>query len=179
MGGQREEGRRHAHAIRQSSAQVRRTREEWPEAEEDLRAVIRLGTGSDRITGWAASPSSHIGATTAARPTQSSLARSPLPTRSIPACTTRRISHGPSADRTTWTRSHLLERFDPRFDAHFHLHLQFDPMLDPLRQEPRFGDSSVERTSRDDHARRMRHGAPPEPPRASHGATFRRRRGSG
>jgi cytochrome c-type biogenesis protein CcmH/NrfG len=125
--------------IRMVSAQVRRARHEWPEAEEDYRAVIRIGTGSDRITGWA-------GLAELAYRRGDRHAADTLIARAIAAADTTHPSLHDAA-YLAWayvqtgqpTRAlTLLERFDPRFDAHFQLHLQFDPMLDPLRQDPRF-----------------------------------------
>jgi serine/threonine protein kinase len=125
--------------IRMVSAQVRRARHEWPEAEEDYRAVIRIGTGSDRITGWA-------GLAELAHRRGDRHAVDTLIARAIAAADTIHPSLHDAA-YLAWAYAQtgqptralaLLERFDPRFDAHFQLHLQFDPMLDPLRQEPRF-----------------------------------------
>ncbi|HEX8941759.1 MAG TPA: protein kinase [Gemmatimonadaceae bacterium] len=125
--------------IRQASAQVRRARHEWPEAEEDYRAVVRIGTGSDRITGWA-------GLAELAYRRGDRHAADTLIARAIAAADTIHPSLHDAA-YLAWAYAQtgqpgraltLLERFDPRFDAHFQLHLQFDPMLDPLQPEPRF-----------------------------------------
>jgi tetratricopeptide (TPR) repeat protein len=125
--------------IRQASAQVRRARHEWSEAEEDYQAVIRIGTGSDRITGWAGL------AELAYRRGDRHAADTVIARATAAADTIHPSLH--DAAYLAWAYAQtgqpgraltLLERFEPRFDAHFQLHLQFDPMLDPLRQEPRF-----------------------------------------
>jgi serine/threonine protein kinase len=125
--------------IRSASAHVRRARHEWPEAEEDYQAVIRIGTGSDRITGWA-------GLAELAYRRGDRHAADTLIARATSAADTIHPSLHDAA-YLAWAYAQtgqpgraltLLERFEPRFDAHFQLHLQFDPMLDPLRQEPRF-----------------------------------------
>ncbi|MGE5101780.1 MAG: protein kinase domain-containing protein [Deltaproteobacteria bacterium] len=125
--------------IRQASAEVRRARHDWPEAEEDYQAVIRIGTGSDRITGWA-------GLAELAYRRGDRHAADTLIARATAAADTIHPSLHDAA-YLAWAYAEtgqpgralaLLERFEPRFDAHFQVHLQFDPMLDRLRQEPRF-----------------------------------------
>jgi tetratricopeptide (TPR) repeat protein len=125
--------------IRQASGQVRRARHEWPEAEEDYQAVIRIGTGSDRIAGWA-------GLAELAYRRGDRHAADTLIARATAAADTIHPSLHDAA-YLAWAYAQtgqrgraltVLERFEPRFDAHFQLHLQFDPMLDPLRKEPRF-----------------------------------------
>jgi tetratricopeptide (TPR) repeat protein len=125
--------------IRQASALARRARHEWSEAEEDYRAVIRIGTGSDRIHGWAGLAElayrrgdHHAADTLIARATATADTIHPSLHDAAYLAWAYAQTGQPARALT------LLERFEPRFDAHFQVHLQFDPMLDPLRQEPRF-----------------------------------------
>jgi serine/threonine protein kinase len=125
--------------VRQALGQVRRVRHEWPEAEEEYLAVVRLGTGEDRIHGWAGLAeiahrrgNRHAADTLIARATATVDTIHPTLHDAAYLASAYAQTAQPARALT------LLERFEPRFDAHFQLHLQFDPMLDPLRQEPRF-----------------------------------------
>jgi adenylate cyclase len=125
--------------IRQALAQARRARGDWAQAEEEYRAVVQIGTGSDRITGFAGL------AELAWRRGDHRAADTIIARATATADTVHPSLH--DAAYLAWayaqTAQHdralsLLERYDPRYDAHFQLHLHFDPMLDVLRQEPRY-----------------------------------------
>jgi len=125
--------------IRQALAQVRRARHEWAEAEQEYQAVLRLGSGSDRISGWAGLAElawrrgdRRVADTLVARATAGVDTIHP---------SLHDAAHLAWAYAQTGQRERalsLLERYEPRFDAHFQVHLHFDPMLDPLRQTARY-----------------------------------------
>jgi serine/threonine protein kinase len=125
--------------VRQVLSHVRRARREWPLAETEYRAVLRLGTGPDQIHGWA-------GLAEMAWQRGDKRAADTLIARGVALADTLHPSLH-DAVNLAWAFSttgrhdlalRMLERFDPRFDSHFQQHLLGDPTLDALRAEPRF-----------------------------------------
>lgn len=118
---------------------VRRTRQEWSQAEPEYDAVVRLGTGADQIHGWA-------GLAELAWRRGDKRAADTLLARAIAvADTVHPTIH--DAAYLAWAfvgtghrerAIRLLGRFEPRLDLHYQLHLQHDPPLQVLRSDPRF-----------------------------------------
>jgi serine/threonine protein kinase len=125
--------------VHQVLGQVRRSRGEWPLAEPEYRAVVRLGTGADQIHGWAGlaemawRDGDHRAADTL-------LAHAVALTDTLHPALHDAVylawAYSTTGHRDAGLR--LLERFDPRFDAHFQQHLEGDPTIDSLRSSPRF-----------------------------------------
>jgi serine/threonine protein kinase len=124
---------------RQSLGFARRARREWAMAETEYQAVLNIGTGSDRVEGWAG---------------LAELAWQ----RGDHRAAVMFVAHGFAGADTLHPTLHdavylawglaaidqrdaalrLLERYEPRFDSHFQQHLEGDPTLDALRSDRRF-----------------------------------------
>jgi tetratricopeptide (TPR) repeat protein len=124
---------------RQALGFAHRTRREWPLAETEYRAVLNIGTGSDRAEGWA-------GLAEIAWQRGDRHAADTLMARGLAAADTLHptlhdavyLAWGLAATGRSDAAFRLLERYEPRFDSHFQQHLEGDPTLDALRADRRF-----------------------------------------
>ncbi|MDP9176897.1 MAG: serine/threonine-protein kinase [Gemmatimonadota bacterium] len=124
---------------RQSRGLVLIMRRDWPQAETEYEAAIRLGRGPDQVHGWAGLAEvyfrrgdRHAADTIIAHAL--TLVDSKNPTVHDAAYLAWAFVATGHHDRAL----QILERYQPRKDMHFQLHLQRDPTFDPLRRERRF-----------------------------------------
>ncbi len=124
---------------RQAVGFARRARHEWPMAETEYEAVVRIGTGPDRVEGWA-------GLAELAWKRGDHHAADTLIARGLAGADTLHptlhdavyLAWGLAAIGRRDAALRLLERYEPRFDSHFQQHLEGDPSLDALRSDRRF-----------------------------------------
>ena len=121
---------------RQAVGFARRARHEWPMAETEYEAVVRIGTGPDRVEGWA-------GLAELAWKRGDHRAADTLIARGLAGADTLHptlhdavyLAWGLAAIGRRDAALRLLERYEPRFDSHFQQHLEGDPVAGcaPLR----------------------------------------------
>jgi serine/threonine protein kinase len=124
---------------RQSLGFARRARREWAMAETEYQAVLNIGTGSDRVEGWA-------GLAELAWQRGDHRAAYTFVAHGFAGADTLHptlhdavyLAWGLAAIGQRDAALRLLEHYEPRFDSHFQLHLEGDPALDALRSDRRF-----------------------------------------